>query len=503
MSDTQSSGSTQQPEFGRIRSALWPVHGYEMKKFMSMSLLMFFILFVYTMVRDLKDPLVQYYAVGGGAELISQLKLFFVMPMAFLLVMVYSVLINKFGFNKTFYIMVTFFVSFYVLFVTFLFPNRGMIHPGADTVKAMQESWPSFLYWTIPCITNWSITLFYVFSELWGTMAISSLFWQFAYKATMKNEVKRFFGLYALVANVGVMGSGALLKLISDMFKGEASITVCVIFSIIGGLISLGLFAYINGVILKDPRYFDVSQVKEKKKKEKVGVMDGIKMLFQNSYLLLICTIVICYGVAINFSEVIWKAYMKMAFTDPNDYQSMMGNLSIITGGLTIVASIVGQNILRKAKWRTAALIPASILAVFGGIFFVIVLYHRNVAPTFLGINLVMAAVWFGLVQDALSKSVKYCLFDSTKNMAYLPLDADTKTKGQAAVEVIGGRAGKAGASAIQTILINVVAAGSKLTSHVGTIAVVFALTAIGWIASVFKLNKKYTAKIEENAAKE
>ncbi len=503
MNDKQSAGSTQQPEFGRIRSALWPVHGYEMKKFLSMSFLMFFILFVYTMVRDLKDPLVQYYAVGGGAELISQLKLFFVMPMAFLLVMVYSLLINKFGFNKTFYIMVTFFISFYALFVVFLFPQRALIHPGEATVKAMQASWPPFLYWTIPCITNWSITLFYVFSELWGTMAISSLFWQFAYKATMKNEVKRFFGLYALVANVGVIGSGALLKYISGTFSGEISINLSVICAIIGGLIVLGLFAYINGVVLKDSRYFDASQVKEKKKKEKVGVMDGIKMLFQNPYLLLICTIVICYGVAINFFEVIWKAYMKIAFVDPNQYQSMMANLSMVTGILTIVASIIGQNILRKTKWITAALIPASILTIFGGVFFVIVLYHRSGVNEFMGLNLLMLAVWFGLIQDALSKSVKYCLFDATKNMAYLPLDAETKTKGQAAVEVIGGRAGKAGASAIQTILINVVAAGSKLTSHVGTIAAVFALTAIGWIASVFNLSKKYEAKVAENAAKE
>ena len=113
----------------------------------------------------------------------------------------------------------------------------------------------------------------------------------------------------------------------------------------------------------------------------------------------------------------------------------------------------------------------------------------------------VALAVWFGMVQDALSKSVKYCLFDSTKNMAYLPLDQDTKTKGQAAVEVIGGRLGKSGASAIQFTLINVIAAGSKLTSHVVTISIVFALTAIGWVSSVFGLSKKYEDKIAQNSS--
>lgn len=498
MKDANPAGSAKATEFSPLRSALFPVHGYEMKKFFSMSLLMFFILFVYTMVRDLKDPLIQYYAVLGGPELIAQLKFFFVMPAAFLLVMLYSFLINKFGFNKTFYILITSFLMFYVAFLLFLFPSRAYIHPNEATVKAMQASWPSFLYWTVPCITNWSFTLFYVFSELWGTIAISSLFWQFAYKATMKNEVKRFFGLYAVIGNVGVTLSGFLLKFISSNFKGEKSLYICVTTSIVCGLIAIVLFWYVNNIVLKDPRYFDATQVKEKKKKEKVGVMDGIKFLFKSPYLLLISAIVICYGVAINFAEVIWKAYMRIYFPDPNQYQAMMGNLSILVGILTIVASVIGQNIIRKTKWRTAALVPAIILGVFGGIFFGIVLYGNYVSTMIFGLNFVALAVWFGMAQDALSKSVKYCLFDATKNMAYLPLDAESRSKGQAAVEVIGGRAGKAGSSLIQNILTGFVSAGSKLTSHVGTIFVIFAITAIGWVCSVFNLSKKYEKKVAE-----
>ena len=66
MSDTVGTNATTKPEFNKFQSMFWPIHGYEMKKFLPMSFLMFFILFVYTMVRDLKDVLVQSYAVGGG-----------------------------------------------------------------------------------------------------------------------------------------------------------------------------------------------------------------------------------------------------------------------------------------------------------------------------------------------------------------------------------------------------------------------------------------------------
>lgn len=502
MNDAQPKGSAQK-EFSPLRSALWPIHGYEMKKFLPMSFLMFFILFVYTMVRDLKDSLVRKEAIGGGTDLVPQLKLWFVMPAAFLLVIVYTYLLNKLGFKKTFYTMVSCFMLFYVVFILFLYPNRAVIHANEATVRAMQASWPPFFYWIIPCLTNWSFTLFYVISELWGTMAISSLFWQFAYEVTMKNEVKRFFGLYAIVGNIGVVCSGGLLKTVSAM-RGDAHIYIGVAVCIAFGIATMAMYWYINAVVLKDPRLYDPTQVKSKKKKEKVGIMDGIKILCKSKYLLMICAIVICYGMGINFFEIVWKKYSDGNVVGAAGVSDMMANLSMLTGTLTIFASFIGQNILRKTKWKTAALVPALILTIFGGIFFVIVLYGEYVSPTIFGMNFAVLAMWFGLIQDALSKSVKYCLFDATKNMAYMPLDEDTRTKGQAAVEVIGGRAGKAGASSIGMVLTSVVAAGSVLTDHVVTISVLFGTTVTVWIGSVFNLSKKYETKMaEQSKAKE
>ena len=497
-----SQGVSQKPEFNKFQQILWPIHNYELKKFLPMSFLMFFILFVYTMVRDLKDSLVRKEAIGGGAELVPQIKLWFVMPAAFLLVIVYTFLINKFGFKKTFYIVVSSFMAFYVVFILFLYPNRAVIHANEATVRAMQAAWPPFFYWIIPCLPNWSFTLFYVISELWGTMAISSLFWQFAYEVTMKNEVKRFFGLYAIIGNIGVVCSGGLLKTLAQM-PGDAHIYVSIGTCIVFGIATMVMYWYINAFVLKDPRLYDPSQIKSKKKKEKVGVMDGIKILCKSPYLLMICAIVVCYGIGINFFEVVWKKYTDRMVKGAAGVSDMMANLSMLTGVLTIVASLFGQNILRKTKWRTAALIPASILAVFGGIFFVIVLYGEYVSPMIFGTSFAVLAVWFGLIQDALSKSVKYCLFDATKNMAYVPLDEDTRTKGQAAVEVIGGRAGKAGASAVGMFLTSVVSAGSALTDHVVTIFVLFTTTVAVWIGSVFNLSKRYEAKVLENNAKQ
>ncbi len=504
MSDS-TQNSAQKPEFNKVQQLLWPIHNYELKKFLPMSLLMFCILFVYTMVRDLKDVFIQKYAVCGGTELLPVLKLWFVMPAAFLVVMLFTYLINKFGSTKTFYIMVSIFIAFYAVFILFLFPNASVLHANADTVRKMQASWPGFFFYIIPCLTNWSYTLFYIFSEIWGTIAISSLFWQFANQITKKTEAKRFYGLFALIANIGVFLSGSLLGAMSRA-KGAAfdkNVKILVGCCIFFAFATMGIFYYINSVILKDPRFYDPSEVKAKKKKAKVGIMEGIKILFTSPYIGLIAVLVIAYGISINFLEVIWKEQMRTVLTNANEYSAMMGNLSKVTAILTISATLLSTGILRKCKWKISAIISPIVMIALGGVFFALIIYGKNGGTQLLGAPVALIAIWVGLIADAAIKSVKYCLFDSTKNLAYRPLDEDTKTKGQAAVEVIGGRAGKAGASTINYILTNMVAVGSKISAHIYTIVPIFAATVIGWIVAVTGLSKKYEAKVAEQAEAE
>lgn len=499
--------TSQTKEFNKFQALIWPIHKFELKKFLPMSFLMFFILSIYTLVRDLKDIFVmakthmwEGASTVDNAKLLSALKIWFVFPCAFLAVAIFTALMNKHGAKKTFYIIVSAFMVFFGIFGFILYPNLESIMMSSEQITNMVNSCPRFLETFLTCLGNWPITLFYIFAEIWGTMAIASLFWQFANATTMKHEVKRFFGLFSLIGNVGVIIVGIVVK---KFVKGAPVPVVMwlMVAVIIAGALVLAIYTYINKVVLTDPRFYDPNQIKvKKKKKAKVGMGEGIKILFKNPYLLLISVLVIAYGLGINLVEVYVKAQGK-DYYGKEQYSSMQANISILTGIFTIFVTLFGANIIRRFSWKVGALLTPILFVVSGGLFFAVTMYNQFINPVLFGTSAILIAVWFGVIADAITKSVKYSLFDTTKNMAYLPLDEDTKTKGQAAVEVIGGRAGKAGGALIQQIIYGM---GISIYGGLGAVVTIVAITAFGWIFSVCKLSPKYEKAVDEmNALQE
>ena len=95
-------------------------------------------------------------------------------------------------------------------------------------------------------------------------------------------------------------------------------------------------------------------------------------------------------------------------------------------------------------------------IGVTGLTFFGLNIFSGTMTPiaAAVGATPLMLAVVLGAAQNILSKSSKYSLFDPCKEMAYIPLDTESKTKGKAAIDVIGNPLGKSGGALIQQVLI-------------------------------------------------
>ena len=168
-----------------------------------------------------------------------------------------------------------------------------------------------------------------------------------------------------------------------------------------------------------------------------------------------------------------------------------MGQFSSATGAVTLGMMLLGRTIFEKFGWGVAALVTPISILITGSIFFSLILFNDALLPMIasLGTTPLMLAVIVGAMQNILSKASKYSLFDPCKEMAYIPLDAEQKTKGKAAVDVIGNPLGKSGGSLIQQFLIF---GFGSLAASTPALAGILVLTTIMWIKASRSLNKQF-----------
>lgn len=509
-------------EFGPIRKMLWPIHNYELKKFLPLGLIMFCILFNYTLLRDTKDTLV---VNASGASAITFLKLYCVTPCAILFVILYAKLTNSMKREYVFYTVVTPFLIFFGLFGFLIYPNLDALHPSQEMLASITASYPR-LSGFVDIFAYWSYSLFYVLAEIWGSAMLALMFWQFANQIVRIKESKRFYGLFVVIGNVALVLSGLVVTFcsesIKEYFPNHTSEQVWGISLqwlmgsvVVMGILSMVLYRWMHTNVLTDPRYYDaeVDTGSAKKKKKKPGLAESFKIIISSPELGLIAMLIMAYGVTINLVEVQWKEQLKLFYAgDKGGYNGFMGQYSFWTGIITILFSLfIGANVLRLVSWFKAAVITPIFILVGGGLFFCFILSNSTLASLkdvvgnllmSIGTNPIAAATFLGAGIIIMSKSIKYALFDPTKEMAYMPLDDELKTKGKAAVDVIGGRAGKAGGAFVQNMLF--LAFATKEAAAIAPIAFgVFAAVCLLWVFSVKLLSKKVNAAVEKRAVEE
>lgn len=493
-------------EFGKLRTFFWPVHSHELKKLLPMFLMFFCISFNYTILRDTKDTLI---VTSSGAETIPFLKVWGVVPAAVIFMLIYAKLSNILSKEKLFYVTIAPFLAFFALFAIVLYPNRELLHP-TTSADYLQSILPIGLAGLIGCFRNWTYSIFYILAELWGSAVLSLMFWGFANEIMRVTEAKRFYNLLGLGANVALLASGTAIIYFSDIRKHlpahvdawQVSINYLMGMVVLSGIGIVAIYWWMQRNVLTDPKLYNPGDVKKKKEKPKMSIAESFKFLMSSKYILCIAMLVIAYGVSINLVEVTWKNQLKLQYPNPNDYSTFMGGFSRYTGMVTIVMMFIGGYIIRTRGWGFAAIITPIILLVTGIAFFSFIIFRDSLTGYIvaLGTTPLFMAVTIGMVQNIMSKSSKYSLFDPTKEMTYIPLDQESKVKGKAAIDVVGARLGKSGGSLIQQGLLVAFGTISAITPYVAvaTIAVI-----IGWMFAVRSLNKQFIALTSDTPSTE
>ncbi len=471
---------------GKLRQWLWPVEAKELGKFLPLFFIKMCASFNFSILATVKDTVIV--TSSGGAEVIPVLKGGVVIIFAFLTMLMYSKLSNHVSRRNLFYIMLLPFLFFFIIYGFVLFPYQNALTPSTSAQWLLQIIGNEHSHW-LAVYQHWMHALFFVMAEIWGGVVIAVLFWGFANQITSVKDAARFYVLYSTGGHIGTLISGCLVYACTTLLQDHDYALTIRLFMLITALVCgliMFLYWYANRYLENAPDTTICNNI-EMSSKTSLSLKDSIAYIVRSPYLGLIALMVISYGLSVNLVEVTWKSLVKLQYPDPNAYQSFMGIIQFILGVTSVMLSVfISGGIMRKFGWYRSAQLTPIVLGIstvaFFGLYFL--------APD-LRIAL-MPLVICGAIHNVACKSMKYCMFDTTKEMAYIPLEAEAKIKGKAAVDLVGARFGKTGSSWIQLFLIDVIGSGSILGVVPCLAPIVLAVVGL-WLKAVHNLHQRFS----------
>lgn len=467
---------------------LIPVRSGEWANFCCVSAMMASVTYVYGLLRILKESLILSHAI---AEMISAIKVWVIWPVSLLAVVSYMKLSDHMLRTRLFHAANSFFVFFFVSFALFIYPNYQSccFHFGAEIVT----NHPSLRYFFM-VINNWPCSLFYACSELWTTIMLSVSTWEVTNHITTIEQSKRFYPLYGAFRGCGLMIASVAASYFSTIHESWGmTLNISILSLVISASVLSGALWILTRRLGFNVLNSDISAGSiVKKKKVPSSIIDSFKHILASKIILLITAMILCYGISLNLIEGVWKKAVELEFLgNANQIQHFMGRVFSGVAFFTVLFSIIGVQIFRKIGWRKSALITPTAFLITGILFFLGVVCKDSRILMLWGLPALEMAVYSGALNQVFARSSKNSFFDATKEMLYIPLSAELRTKGKAAAETVGMRFGKGSGALIQQILLTIFT-GTNLIGLAPFLGAGFMVVIAVWFYATVSLSRIY-----------
>ena len=466
-----------------LSGLLRPLDGLWKKLFL-MGSLFFFMAYNNALLDSLKDTLTV--TALGGAEQIPFLTVWAVLPASILFVLAFSTLSTRLPRRTLFNATLALFLGFYAVFTYVLFPMRHALAPTQLTA-ALMTLLPVGLHGGVAVLHNWTYTLFYCFSELWGDVVLSLLFWGLANDITLEHEAIVLYPLFGLGANVAQAVAGRVLKALSG--AGLPAVTYAsaaahqaaaeTAWALQLRLLMLSVFVAgaaifaLHAVIVRSSDTWKAEALALEAgppaadavpagKKPRMRTRDAFKALASSPQILCLAAMSVAQGLSSNVFQVAWKTQLRQLYPEPSLYCAFMGDVATASAVATFLAMLAAPALFRRLGWTGAASVTPYAMVVLGWLFFGLSIAAGNGMAASLGLSPMTALqilVAGGAAVYVFEKAAKFSLFKPAEEVIYLSSSPEVKTQGKAAVDVMATQMGKAGGSIFQQAI--VVAFGS------------------------------------------
>lgn len=375
-------------------------------------------------------------------------------------------------------------------------------------VDAAAEFVPQGLMGLVKVAQYWTFSLFYCAAELWGSVVISVLFWSLANEVCTISEAKSVYPLMGIAANVALVLSGNFVKLVNTQIAvGNTYVSLC---WLVGGILVMTSFmalskAVLDKFVIGDYCSLDPTTASKPKGKTKGNLAQSFGIIRESPKISNLAILVMSYGISHRLFEFAWKASLRALYPTAQAYQTVLAEVAIATGWATITFMILGKFVFQYLGWGAAASATPVAMLTSGGVFFALSLVAGSAAATggstlFFGLDpasLAFVGVAAGAVTQVFARSSKFSLFDPAKEMVYIEMSKEEKSKGKAAVDLIGSQIGKSGGAWVTQALLLIT---GSMTASLPIIATVFMAVIVTWLNAVRNLGSMIRKEEEEKS---
>lgn len=252
-------------------------------------------------------------------------QIYGVLPAATLFIGIYSKMASILERKTLFYATCVPFFVFFFVFNALIYPNRYMMQPTLSTVRSflglaftssddMDGGGASAILAKL--LSNWTSSLYYVIAEVYSSVSVGILFWQYANDVVSVDQARRFYPLFAQMSGLAPIFAGQYVVRYASRSRdfGESLSRVTNMITLSGVMICLFYGwsnAYIerteakagaettittaNGIVVASSSVQGRGKEK-KKKKAKMTMVESARFLASSEYLRLIAALVVGHG---------------------------------------------------------------------------------------------------------------------------------------------------------------------------------------------------------------
>lgn len=441
-------------------------------------------------LQSLKDSIM---VTTAGAETLPFLASFVVLPSSLGFFLLYGKMVESLPSRMVFYVSIMPLVAFYLLFTLVLYPNHAALHP-MWLVDSVAHWVPQGLMGLVKVVQYWTFSLFYCSAELWGSVVISVLFWSLANEVCTISEAKSVYPLMGIAANVALVLSGNFVKLVNTQIAvGNTYVSLC---WLVGGIVTMSSFmalakTVLDKFVIGDYCSLDPTTAAKPKRKNKGNMAESFAIIRESPKISNLAILVMSYGISHRLFEFAWKGSLRALYPTAQAYQTVLAEVAIATGWATITFMILGKFVFQYLGWGAAASATPVAMLASGGVFFLLSLLSGSMAASgnmIFGLEpttMAFMGVAAGAITQVFARSSKFSLFDPAKEMVYIEMSKEEKSKGKAAVDLIGSQIGKSGGAWVTQALLLVT---GSMTASLPIIAGVFSVVIFSWLNAVRNL---------------